>query len=261
MLVLATLGAPERRTLLGRRAQRRTVEPGPDPAHVATGRATVIEVGEPFADERAAATWLEAAGEAELAAGLQVLNRTLDQFRIVTADPYLPSAGRHHVLVARIGYGAGEEVADGQWTAARELIEPAPRQRRAEVLAPQGRLAAMLGGRDRPLACEELTMRARWDLDEGRYREAALQALVALDAAIAELPHERTAEELSERIEELREQRDPVALAAQAALGGELEQDNLETVVFVISRIEAALRARAVAASKFAWTWWGVRSP
>jgi hypothetical protein len=261
VLVLATLGAPERRTLLRRRAQKHDAEAEPDPTPVTTGRATVIDVGEAFAGENDAAAWLAAAGEAELLADLRVLNRTLDRFRIVTADPYLPSVGRHHVLVARIGYGAGEEVAEGLWTEARELVEPAPRLRRSEVLAPQGRLAAMLGGRDRPLACEELTIRARWDLDEGRYREAALQALVALDAAIAELPHERTADELGGRIEELREQRDPVAAAAQAALAGELEQADLETIVFVIGRIEAALRARAVAASKFAWSWWGVPSP
>ena len=55
------------------------------------------------------------------------------------------------------------------------------------MLRPQARLAAVLNGRERPLACEELTLRARLDLDHGREREAALQVLVALDAALAEL--------------------------------------------------------------------------
>ena len=42
-------------------------------------------------------------------------------------------------------------------------------------------------GRDAVLACEELTLRARGDLDRGRDREAALQLEAALSAALAEL--------------------------------------------------------------------------
>jgi hypothetical protein len=156
------------------------------------------------------------------------------------------------VLVARIGYGAGEEVADGLWTEARELIVPQHRQRRAKILAPQARLAALLGGRDQPLVCEELVLRARLDLDQGRDREAALQVMVALDAAIAELAGDATAPSLDERLEELREYRDPVALAGQAALGGPLEDAERDDVVRALERIEAALRARAVANSGFA---------
>ena len=117
------------------------------------------------------------------------------------------------------------------------------------MLAPQARLAALLSSRERPLACEELTLRARLDLDQGRYREAALQLLVALDAAIAELAGDPLAAKLEDRFAELREQRDPVAATAQNALGGPLEQEDLETVVFVLGRIEAALRARAVASA------------
>jgi hypothetical protein len=153
------------------------------------------------------------------------------------------------VLIARVGYGIGEEVADGLWTEARELVASEPRLRRKVVLHPQARLAALLGGREEPLASEELALRARLDLDEGRYREAALQLLVALDAAIADLGGDRLAEMLEDRLVELREQRDPVAKTAQNALGGPLQQEDLETIVFALGRIEAALRARAVASS------------
>jgi hypothetical protein len=214
---------------------------------VTTGRATVIDVGSPFGAEAAAAAWLTAGGEQDLAGDLAVLNRVLYSFRLVTADPYLGPVGRHQTLVARIGYGIGEEVADGMWTEARELVVPEHRQRRKAVLHPQARLAALLGSRQQPLASEELTLRARLDLDQGRYREAALQLLVALDAAIAELAGDRLAEQIQDRLAELREQRDPVAATAQTALAGPLEQRDLETVVFALSRIEAALRARAVA--------------
>jgi hypothetical protein len=95
--------------------------------------------------------------------------------------------------------------------------------------------------------CEELALRAQLDLDADREREAALQLLVALDAAIAELPGDPAAGILAERIAELREERDAVADAAQAALEGPLEPPERETVEFVLGRLEAALRARAVA--------------
>jgi len=178
-----------------------------------------------------------------------VLNRALHAFRLVTADPYRHAAGRDQALVARIGYGDGEQVADGLWTDARELIVREPRSTRAKVLHPQARLAAILNGREQALACEELVLRARLDLDAGRDREAGLQVLIALDAALAELALDPTAPVLQERLEELRAQRDAVALAAQAALSGPLQPPDRETVAFTLGRIESALRARVVANS------------
>ena len=246
MLVLATLGASERRT---RRARRKKikVQPEPEPALVPTGRATIVSVGERFADERQAAAWLSAAGEAELDADVAVLNRALHAFRLAISDPYLGPVARRQALVARIGYGAGEQVADGLWTEARELIAGTARRRRARTLQPQARLAAVLSGREHALACQELALRARLDLDHGRDREAALQVRVALDAAIAELARDPTGPVLADRLDELRAQRVPIADAAQTALSGGLSPDDRETVAFTLGRIEAALRARAAA--------------
>jgi hypothetical protein len=192
-----------------------------------------------------AQAWLDRAGEDELEADLAVLNRALHAFRLATVDPYVNAVGRRQTLVARVGYGAGEEVADGLWTNARELAPESGRRRRSAVLAPQARLAAVLNGRDRALACEELTLRARLDLDHGRDREAALQVLVALDAALAELAGESL--DVQERLSELRTQREPVAVAAQAALAGPLSAEQREAVEFTVKRIEAALRSRSVA--------------
>ena len=59
-------------------------------------------------------------------------------------------------------------------------------------------------GRDAVLACEELTLRARGDLDCGRDREAALQLEAALSAAVAELAGWVTHGDLAARLEELR---------------------------------------------------------
>ena len=212
-----------------------------------TGRATVIDVGEPFADDADAARWLDGVGEDQLGEDLAVLNWALFTFRLTTADPYHGPVSRENLLVARVGYGGGEQVADGLWTQARELIAPARRQRRSQVLHPQSRLARLLGRREQPLVCEELALRARLDIDHGRAREAALQVLVALDAAIAELAADPHADALQSRIDELRDQRDPVADAAQAALAGPLNPGDQEAVEFALERIEAALRARAIA--------------
>jgi hypothetical protein len=120
-------------------------------------------------------------------------------------------------------------------------------QRRIKVLEPQARLAASLGGREQILACEELALRAQLDLDHGRFREAALQVLIALDAAIAELAHDPRAQYLEARLSELHGRRDAITDAAQRALGGPLSADQREVVSSTLQRIEAVLRARAVA--------------
>jgi hypothetical protein len=206
----------------------------------------VISVATPLARQAAARRWLAGAGESQLTADLSVLNRALHAFALVAADAYLPQVGRAHLLVARVGYGDGEEVAYGRWSEARELIAPRTSQRRAKVLPPQARLAAVMGGRDQLLACETLALRARADLEAGRTREAALQAWVALDAALAELGSGPAADALAERLGELSDQRDAVAEAAQAALAGEPAIGQLRAVELALDHIESALRARAL---------------
>jgi hypothetical protein len=151
---------------------------------------------------------------------------------------------RAQALVARIGFGAGELVAEGQWADARELVPKPSRTSRIKALAPQARLADILSGRETALVCEELTLRARLDLDHGRDRAAALQVLIALDAALAELAGEPS---VADRLDELRGRRDPVTAAAQTALAGPLEAEQQELVASTVTRIEAALRARAAA--------------
>ncbi len=212
-----------------------------------TTKATIVEVGDPLSTPDQAAAWLSGAGEPELAAGLAVLNRALHFYRLAAADPHVHGVGRADPLVARLGYGAGEEVADGLWTDARELTAAGPRRRRSRIPAAQGRLAALLTGRHTPLASEELTLRARLDLDEGRMREGALQVLVALDAALAELAADAAAPALADRVAELGTLHEGVAAAAQAALAGPLDLSQLKTTAFALGRIEAALRARAAA--------------
>lgn len=248
VLVLRTLGAAQRRWL--RRRRPRAAEPEPDPAPVPTSRATVIEA-DPISDAHAARSWLRAGrgdeAEARLQAAVAVLNRTLAAHRVAAADPGLRDVARDHALVGRLGYGRGEEVADGRWTEAVEVPPPRRRSRRAAALRPQERLAALLGGRAEPLACEELVLRARVDLDRGAMREAALQLRVALEAALAELDAYADVSDLAERLDELRAARAAVGEAANAALEGPLDAERAEEVARVTGRLEAALRAKAAA--------------
>ena len=208
-------------------------------------RATVIDTVSPFPEQAGAEEWLRGAGENELRGGLAVLNEVLLTYRAVAADPYTIAVGREDCSAARVGFGAGAQVAESQWTDARELgAGPADRTRRRRVAPAHARLAAVLAGRDRVLACEELILRARSDLDQRRPREAALQLLVALDAAVAELGSGPDAAVLAARLTDLRGRREAVAQAAQAALGGEPSAEQQAVVEAAVGAVEAALRAR-----------------
>lgn len=242
VLVLATLGAPERRRLpRGRRAQ--AVPPEPGPAPVTTARATVIEA-EPVTVAEAE-RWLAAAGAAEAEHALAQLARAVRAHRIASADPSVHEPALAQALVVRAGHGAGEQVAQGRWSAAREL-EPArpPRRRRVAGLRPQERLAELLGGHDRPLACEELTLRARHDLDGGHLPQAAWQLRAALDAAVVELAAATGGHDMARRLGELRERQAEVAVLAEQALTGALATDAAERLSQTLMRLESALRAR-----------------
>jgi hypothetical protein len=248
VLVLKTLGAAPRRRLASRR--RRAAAPEPPPEPVPTARATVVEA-QPVSEGEAGA-WLEGmrgdVAASALGEAIGVLNRVLAAQRLCAADPYLRDVSRDQALVARLGHGVGEHVADGRWEAAMEVpSDRRRRQRRAAALRPQERLAALLAGREAALACEELTLRARVDLDAGRAREAALQLRVALEAGLVELEGERAALDMRERLDELRDQRRAVGAAANQAVAGPVAPATLEAVEHALGRLEAALRARAAA--------------
>jgi hypothetical protein len=242
VLVLATLGAPERRRLRGRRAS--AAAPKPPPAPVTTTRATVIDATSVSTAE--AERWLAASGETEAEQALAQIARAVHAHRLASADPGVRTPALAHALVVRAGYGAGEQVADGRWSAARELPRPSGgRRRRVAAIRPQERLAALLGGHADALACEELTLRAREDLDRGRLREAALQLRAALDAAIAELPREAGASaDLARRVEELGTHRAELDGLVETALADAPAPDAAEALTRTLQRLEAALRAR-----------------
>jgi hypothetical protein len=244
VLVISGIDAPRR---LRRGARRpRPAEPGPAPVEVT--RATVVAAAT-LEGEAAADAWLATAGAETVADALTVLNRALHARRIATADPYLAEVRVADAIVTRVGYGTGDEVAEGWWTAARELPTAPHRVARESALRPVERFSALLSGRDVALACELLALRARLDLDQGRDREAALQLETALSAARAELVGWRELSGMAERLDELSGLSDGVAGAAAAARAGTLDEAGRDVVERALGRLEAALRARTAGAA------------
>jgi hypothetical protein len=233
VLVIGGLEAP-------RRTRRRARRADPGPAEVETTRVTVIDAA-PLGGLDSADAWLaRAVDDVSVSAdALAVANLAVAAHRLASGDPWRPDAALSWALVWRVGYGTGEQVADGEWESARDL--PLPRPKRS-MFAPEERVAAVLGGREVALACEELALRARGDLEHGRTREAALQLSVALDAALAELEVWRGT--LAARLDELTAHREPVRRAAASALQGGLEPEDVAAVETSLARLEAALRAR-----------------
>jgi hypothetical protein len=247
VVVLASLAAPSAGALGRRRRRRRprAAAPRPAPAPVRTTRATLI-AARPFADPGEAAHWLDRIdGEHEVARAVAGLNGLLHLHRTATADPAVHEVTRAQAIVARVGIGVGEEVANGRWTRAVELPPPAALPRRSAALRPDERLAAMLSGRDAALACEELAIRARADVAAGRHREAALQLRIALAAALRELTPWAPRGDLEARLAELRALEPAAEAAAAAALEGGLDDGAIADVERVLGRLEAALRARS----------------
>lgn len=205
MLVVQTEGAPRPGGRLRRRPRR--VRPEPT-AEVPLTRATVVD-GDPLGGEREAASWLEAvAGDverrvAEVKAAVRMINRALSAHRAAARDPMIQDVGATQALAIRIGYGTGNEIAEGRWSEARQLAPP-PRSRREEI-DPQERVAAVLGGREDVHPAELLLLRARLDIEQGR-RAEAIHQLAAARAALSEQPSDD--QSLHRRIDEAQDRLD-----------------------------------------------------
>lgn len=234
VIVLRTQGAPQRGVFRGRVPRKR--DHGEMEA-VPTSRASVVRAAA-FASSDEASGWLsglrgeKGALEAEAARGASALNRFLRAYRAAAADPWGREVSPEHALIVRVGYGDGDQVAEGRYAAAYELPRRPRSSRKREDLAPAERLAAIVGGREEQLACEELVLRARADLDAGRPREAALQARIALEAVLAELEEAIDAD------------RAAIGEAANAALKSDPAPDQQQAVEDAVKAMETALRRR-----------------
>ena len=249
VVVVQALGGVTASRRRPRRRRPRPAEPIEDSPEVPLTRLTVIPA-EPSEREAAARQVQQAAGdpeaaEARVTAALRTVNAVLRAHRIATGDPYGHEIGREAVLVARIGYGTGDRLAEGHWEKAVEVSQPARRQRRAQALRPQERLAAVLAGREPIDLCETLLLRARADLDQGRPREAALQLRAGLEALLAELPG-KVGQDQAEDLAALQERLESTAGAAEEALAGELSAERTDEVAATLGICERILRRRQI---------------
>jgi hypothetical protein len=254
VLVVRTLGAPAPASRRRRRPRR--ADPDAEARPLPLARATAIRAFAPFASEEEAERWLEQASEAEdttdvlVADGIGLLNRALHVHALAGADPHAHELTPERAVAVRIGFGSGEETAEGLFTAAREVdvwaAGASRRRRRQEDLRPQERVAAVLGGRERVDACETLLLRARADLGAGRGREAALQLRVGLEALLVELQGALSDPDHEQDMATLRERRHQAGEAANAALKGELSGKAEGEVRELLETCERVLRRRRV---------------
>jgi hypothetical protein len=238
-----------------RRRRPRQAEAGAEPADLPLARATAVRAAEPFEGGGDAERWLLEATEAEdtvdvlVEEGIGLLNRALHAQAAASADPDLQQLRPERAVAVRIGFGEGEEVAAGRYTSALEVDVRAAasrRQRRAEELRPQERVAAVLGGREPVDPCETLLLRARADLDAGRAREAALQLRVGLEALLAELAGAVSDPAHEQDMATLEERRKEAAQAAETALRHELAENHLLAIRELLETCERVLRRRRV---------------
>jgi hypothetical protein len=236
--VLSTLGAPQRARLGGRRP--RSVEEA-EPEPVPISRATIVRAA-PFPSRAEAEGWLAGLDlEAERDTAIAVLNRALRAQRAAAADPYVAEVSVERALVVRIGYGSGEEVADGRYGEAVELPRFVRQRVKRSMEAPEERFAALLGGREEIHPAEELVLRARADLNAGRPAEAALQCRVAIEALLALLNDSTEAQ----RVEAHRE---AVAAAANEALRGAIAAGSAAALEDAVTAMERSLKRRRLGA-------------
>jgi hypothetical protein len=209
VLIVQELGAP--RPKAGRRRPK-PADPA-DPDQVPVTRLTVAGA-ERFERREGAADWLrEVAGDAgaraaEVRAATRTVNRALSALRAAARDPLVHEIGATRALAIRIGFGSGEELAEGRWSEALEL--PPPKRGRLDDVDPQAGVAAVLAGREPVHPAETLLQRARLDLAQGRLPEArygqraAAAAAREIDGADEDL--RRRTEKLAEEIEGAQEQ-------------------------------------------------------
>jgi hypothetical protein len=250
VIVVKTIGAGLKRDAAGRLSlgRRRSPRPAADddePEAVAITRITVVR-GSPFADDVSAREWLAGCREPEtadreIAEALRLLNRAILAHRVSASDPYAGDAARGQARRVRIGFGSGDELVEGRSREVHDVPVQAVRRTRRRMLAPEEQVAQILGGRRPTWPSEDLLLRARLDLDQGRTREAALQAQAAHGSLAAELAAQPGADEAHSAIER---QRPLVGRLGAAALARELEDSETESLREVVAEMERVARRR-----------------
>jgi hypothetical protein len=204
-----------------------------------------------FDDEATAKSWLdrcrrdEDEREQATESALEVVNRAVHAHRLAAADPYVLEVTRAQAQSVRLGYGSGDELVEGHSRVAYSVPPPGERRGRRQMLAPQEQLAGILSGRSPAHASEDLVLRARLDLEQGRLGQAALQLRAGLAALQAELERLETAERQSAADHQALEERElRVRGIADAALRDGLDQGQVEALEAALAETERTVRRR-----------------
>jgi hypothetical protein len=245
VLVVDVVGAPPApRRRLGR-PKPKDADPDAEPPTVPLTTLTVVRP-RPLGGDAEAEAWLARlrgdpeATESELAEAVRFVNGAVHAHRAAVLDPDIADLAAPHALAVRVGFGSGDQLAEGRFEHAFEVPRSA-RRRRGELLRPQERVAAVLGRRETVATCEVLLLRARSDLDAGRHREAALQLRVGLETLLAERDRLRAPGQ-DEDLAALGERREVTGDAANEALAGELGEARLVEVTETLRLCERVLR-------------------
>lgn len=247
VVVFRTIDAPRRRRpRRPKRAEAGAPEPLPEPTGVA--RVTVV-AAEGFDDEPEAKDWLESAcrnereREDEVEAALRSVNRAIQAHRLSAADPYVREVTSAQAHEVRLGFGRGDELVEGRWQDAAVLPPAGRRQRRRPMLAPQEQLAGILSGRRPAYASEDLVLRARLDLDQGRTLQSALQLRPALEALEAEL-RAQGGDTDSAQLDLVHEHSGLLSDIVARGLRGDLDEAQRASLTAALEHAEQLLRRR-----------------
>jgi len=208
VIVIRTLGVQRAKRRLRKGRPVPIEEPGE--ATLPLTRVTVVKAL-PFASEAEAEQWLaELSSERERQTALAneaiiLLNEAIHAHAVAANYPYASDVGGNSAVSLRFGYGLGDEVVEGSWTAARQPDEG----ERVKLLdrdlgsvGAQERVAEVLGRRGSILAAETLLLRTRADIEQRRFAAAALGVEAAL-SAVGESTDPALLAELREQAREL----------------------------------------------------------
>lgn len=247
VVVFKTLGAKRRHMLRDRRARRVTASDADEPQPVPVTRVTVVPARS-FGSTDEARQWLEGCRgdeqqqEALADTALLLVNRAIQAHRVAAADPYVHDVARVQAQRVRVGYGTGTELIEGRSSQAYDLPPEGGRRRRRAVLGPQEELAGILGNRRRVDPSEDMALRARMDLDQGRIAQAALQVAAALEALATEVA--RDEEQADSRLTGLLARRSDAEDLCREASRAPSDEQHAEALSELLTELERGLRRR-----------------
>ena len=171
------------------------------------------------------------------------VNRAIHAHRTAALDPHVRDISLPGSLAVRVGYGDGEALADGRWDEAIELPGEA-RKGRYETLAPQERVAAIIGHHEPVDAATGALLRARADADAEppARRRAPASRRPRGDARRSRRRSAPSGQEAD--LAALTERRGVTGEGANAALLGELSEERAAELLETLAICERVLRRR-----------------